>query len=60
MANVFRTKLSENVSRHLSSGLPIDSDPSRVDPLAESLLMDLNMAKLCLVAISVTLHKRPV
>jgi hypothetical protein len=52
-----RKQLCEAISRHLSSGLPLNSDSSRVYLLAKPHLMDIDMAKLRLNAISVTFHK---
>jgi hypothetical protein len=52
-----RKQLCEAVSRHLSSRLPFNIDSSRIYLLAEPHLMDINMAKLRLDAISVTFDK---
>jgi hypothetical protein len=54
---LLRKQLCEAISRHLSSRLPLNSDSSRVYLLAKPHLMDINMAKLCLDAISVTFNK---
>jgi hypothetical protein len=52
-----RKQLCEAVGRHLSSRFPFDSDSSCVYLLAKPHLMNINMAKLCLDAISVTFDK---
>ena len=52
-----RKQLCEAVSRHLSSRLPLNSDSSRFYLLAKPHLVDINMAKLRLNAISVTVDK---
>ena len=52
-----RKKLCEAVSRHLSSRLPLNSNSSTVYLLAEPHLIDINIAKLRLDAISVTFNK---
>jgi hypothetical protein len=54
---LLRKQLCEAVSRHLSSRLPLDIDSSRIYLLAEPHLIDIDMAKLCLDAISVTFDK---
>jgi hypothetical protein len=52
-----RKQLCKAVSRHVSSRLPLDCDSSRVYLLAKPHLIDINMAKLCLDAICITLNK---
>jgi hypothetical protein len=52
-----RKELCEAVSRHVSSRLPLNCDSSRIYFLAKSHLVDINMAKLRLDTISVTLNK---
>jgi hypothetical protein len=54
---LLRKQLCEAVSRHLSSRLSLSSDSSRVYLLAKPRLVDINKAKLCLNAISVTFGK---
>jgi hypothetical protein len=54
---LLREQLCKAVSRHLSSRLPLNCNPSRVYLLAKPHLIDINIAKLCLDAISVTLDK---
>ena len=54
---LLRKQLCEAISRHLSSRLLLNSDSSTVYLLAEPHLMDINMAKLRLDAISVTFDK---
>ena len=54
---LLRKQLCEAVSRHLSSRLLLNSDSSRVYLLAKLHLVDINIAKLCLDAISVTFNK---
>ena len=52
-----REQLCEAVSRHISRRLPLNSDSSTVYLLAKPHLVDVNVAKLCLDAICVTLNK---
>jgi hypothetical protein len=52
-----RKQLCEAISRHISSRLPLNSDSPRVYLLAKPHLVDINMAKLRLDAICVTLNK---
>jgi hypothetical protein len=52
-----RKQLCEAISRHLSSRLPLNSNSSRVYLLAKPHLVDIDVAKLCLDAICVTLNK---
>jgi hypothetical protein len=52
-----RKKLCEAVSRHLSSGFPLDSDPSSFHLLAAPHLMDINVTKLGLDSISVASYQ---
>jgi hypothetical protein len=52
-----RKQLCEAISRHLSSRLPLNSDSSRVYLLAKPHLVDIDVTKLCLDAICVTLNK---
>ena len=54
---LLRKQLCEAISRHLSSRLLPNSDSSTVYLLAELHLIDINIAKLCLDAISVTFNK---
>jgi hypothetical protein len=54
---LLREWLCEAVSWHLSSGLPLKSDSSRVYLLAKPHLVDINMAKLFLDTVCVTLNK---
>jgi hypothetical protein len=51
-----RKQLGEAISRHLSRRLPLDTNSSRVYLLAKPHLVDINVAKLCLDAICVTLN----
>jgi hypothetical protein len=52
-----REQLSKAVGRHLSSGFPLNSNPSSFHLLAEPHLININIAKLCLNAICVAFHK---
>jgi hypothetical protein len=52
-----RKQFSEAIGRHFSSRFPFNSESSCVYLLAKPHLMDINMAKLCLDAISVTFDK---
>ena len=52
-----RKQLCEAISRHLSSRLPFNSDSASVYLLAKPHLMDINMTKLGLDSISVTLNE---
>ena len=54
---LLRKQLCKAVSRHLSSRLPLNINSSRIYLLAELYLIDINIAKLCLDAISVTFNK---
>ena len=53
---LLRKQLCEAISRHLSSRLPLDIDFSRIYLLAEPHLIDIDIAKLRLDAISVTFN----
>jgi hypothetical protein len=52
-----REQLSKTIGRHLSSGFPLNSNPSSFHLLAELHLININMAKLCLNAICVAFYK---
>jgi hypothetical protein len=52
-----RKQFCEAVNRHFSSRLPLNSDSSREYLLAKPHLVDINMAKLRLDAISITFNK---
>ena len=52
-----RKQLCEAIRRHLSSRLPLDSDSSGIYLLAKPHLVDIDVAKLCLDTVCVTLNK---
>jgi hypothetical protein len=54
---LLRKQLCEAVSRHLSSRLPLNSDPFSFHLLAEPHLMNVDVTKLSLDLISVALYK---
>jgi hypothetical protein len=54
---LLRKQLYKAISRHLSSRLLLNSNSSRVYLLAKLYLVDINITKLCLDAICVTLNK---
>jgi hypothetical protein len=54
---LLRKQLCKAVSRHVSSRLLLNCDSSRVYLLAKPHLIDINIAKLCLDAICITLNK---